>query len=127
MKEEIRWINFVIPGYDGINEKRGTYNGSMDNICTLVYKILISRGVKKAIFCGHSGGTVFFPFLWKKYPHIFKGYLNIAGITNFWSIGMRLIYKIGAHDNGFGYNSVIGSLAERKKLLDDSKFRKIIA
>lgn len=114
MKGEQRWINFVIPGFDSFNEKRGTYNSSMNDVGQLIIKILLSRKVKKAIYCGHSNGTVFISHMMKNYPHIFKGFVNIAGITNIWTNGMRMVYRIAAHDNGFGYYGDSSSLLKRK-------------
>ena len=36
-----------------------------------------------------------------KYPHEIEGYINIAGISNYWSFGVTIVYKLCVAE--FGY------------------------
>lgn len=40
MKNEYRWINFIVPGYDGIDERRGNYQGTYKDIVKMIKKLL---------------------------------------------------------------------------------------
>lgn len=40
MECKIRWINFVVPGFDGLDERRGNYSGSIEDLSKLIMLIL---------------------------------------------------------------------------------------
>jgi len=40
MKGKIRWINMIFPGFDGLDERRGNYSGSADDVSKLVTMVL---------------------------------------------------------------------------------------
>lgn len=50
---------------------------------------------------------------------MFRGYVNMGGISNCWNIGSRFMYKTAVHECGFGYHSDPQHIASRKKLLED--------
>ncbi len=49
----------MIPGYDGEDERRGSYDGSADHLCKLIEKLMQVLSVPKIILCGHSLGSIF--------------------------------------------------------------------
>ena len=97
-----RWINFIVPGFDGEDERRGTYNGSVQDISKLITLVLNELNVPQVVLCGHSMGSIFFGYLFSVYPQYFRGYINITGIVNYWYVGLKTFYRnvIAA----YGYN-----------------------
>jgi U1 small nuclear ribonucleoprotein C len=59
MEGKLRWINFVVPGFDGLDERRGNYSGSADDLSRLIMAVLNERKVQKIIYVGHSMGSLF--------------------------------------------------------------------
>jgi pimeloyl-ACP methyl ester carboxylesterase len=49
--------------------------------------------IKRPIVCGHSFGSSVAFNVAEKYPNFIEGYINLAGITNYWSFGMTIVYK----------------------------------
>lgn len=45
MKNEHRWVNIVLPGFDGIDERRGNYRGTLDDIMELILRLMKKLGV----------------------------------------------------------------------------------
>lgn len=68
MNGKFRWINFIIPGFDGLDERRGNYSGSAEDLSKLIMKILHERKVSKIIYIGHSMGSIFASFFINRYP-----------------------------------------------------------
>jgi pimeloyl-ACP methyl ester carboxylesterase len=67
MGSECRWINLILPGFDGKDERRGDYNGSAEHISQLILMIMKHLKIGKIIFCGHSLGSIFGAYFLTKY------------------------------------------------------------
>lgn len=37
---KIRWINIIVPGFDNLDERRGDYKGTIEDICKLMKLLL---------------------------------------------------------------------------------------
>jgi pimeloyl-ACP methyl ester carboxylesterase len=57
--------------------------------------------LKQLVLCGHSFGSAICRSFAEKYPGIIEGLIIIGGISNFWSLGMTLIYKIIVADHKY--------------------------
>ena len=54
----MRWINFITPGFDGYDERRGDYQGTIHDISKMLEKLLIFLKIKdNIILLGHSMGS----------------------------------------------------------------------
>jgi len=108
MNGKVRWINFIIPGFDGLDERRGNYSGSAEDLSKLIVKILSDRKVSKIIYIGHSMGSIFASFFINRYPEVILGYVNVTGIVNQWYTGLLTFYRntCGAYGFGKGPNQV---------------------
>jgi hypothetical protein len=102
MNGKVRWLNFLTPGFDGIDERRGDYSGSVQDLCKLIVLVLQKRGVKEFVFCGFSGGSINAPILYLLYPQLMVGEINLAGQGYTWPIGMVLNYSLIINGSGFG-------------------------
>jgi hypothetical protein len=40
MGKTCRWVNFIIPGFDGEDERRGGYDGSAAHLSQLIIKLI---------------------------------------------------------------------------------------
>lgn len=100
-KGAVRWINFVIPGFDGLDERRGNYLGTAEDLSRLIILVLEQRKVDKIIFCGHSLGSIFASYFINNYPEVVAGYINITGIVNQWYVGLLTFYRTTAVEYGF--------------------------
>jgi pimeloyl-ACP methyl ester carboxylesterase len=87
-----RWINFIVPGFDGEDERRGTYNSSRPQLYALILLVLDRLKVGKAVICAHSFSSTYSPSLIKAYPHRFEGYINAAGMGDCWNHGFLSVY-----------------------------------
>lgn len=94
MKEQVRWVNFAIPGFDGEDERRGGYVGDYPALLDLIIKLKRKLKIKRMIACGHSYGSSIAFNLKEKFPLEVEGYINIGGISNYWSFGITMVYKI---------------------------------
>lgn len=68
MNGKVRWINFVVPGFDGLDERRGNYSGSAEDLSKLIVKVLDERKVSRIIFIGHSMGSIFGSYFIHRFP-----------------------------------------------------------
>jgi pimeloyl-ACP methyl ester carboxylesterase len=51
------WINFILPGLDGSDEKRGkNFKGTAKDHCELIVRLLDRLKIEKVILCCHSFG-----------------------------------------------------------------------
>jgi hypothetical protein len=50
MGEVCRWINFIYPGYDGEDERRGDFDGSLEHMSQMLIAMVESRGIEKFVF-----------------------------------------------------------------------------
>lgn len=60
-----RWINFIVPGFDGFSEMgRGVYNGYLNDLSDLIKDFIQShlKLKQKIISLGYSGGNVWWRF-----------------------------------------------------------------
>lgn len=77
MKGSVRLINFILPGFDGLDERRGNYSGSAEDLGKLIVLILETRKASKLIYCGHSMGSIYASYFIHRYPHLVHGYINV--------------------------------------------------
>jgi len=93
MGGSVRWVNLTIPGFDGEDERRGTYNGSADHLCKLIEKLMKFLLISKIILCGHSLGSIFGTYFITKNSHLVEGYINITGIVDHWYTGLLTFFQ----------------------------------
>lgn len=110
----VRWVNLTIPGFDGEDERRGSYDGSADHLCNLIEKLMRVLSIPKIILCGHSLGNIFGTYFVTKHPHLFEGYINITGIVDHWYTGLLTFFQTVVTEHG--YNS---KEWRDKRLFDD--------
>lgn len=63
-----RWINFSLPGFDGVDERRGNYSGSVNDVSDLLEELLNHLNIKEFVFLGHSFGGFVRNYYSLKYP-----------------------------------------------------------
>jgi U1 small nuclear ribonucleoprotein C len=68
MKGKLRWINFVVPGFDGLDERRGNYSGSAEDLTKLIVAVLEELKISKIIYVAHSMGSIFGSYFITKHP-----------------------------------------------------------
>lgn len=95
----MRWINLVVPGFDGLDERRGNYSGSSQDFAKLICMILQAKNITKVIVCAHSFGTIISTYFISQYRHLVLGFISVAGMVNIMSVGIMMMYSniIGAH------------------------------
>lgn len=120
MKGSVRWINFILPGFDGLDERRGNYSGSAEDLGKLIVLILETRKASKLIYCGHSMGSIYASYFIHRYPHLVHGYINVTGIVNQWYTGLLLFYRNTAFAYGFGKGP---NQASMLRLLNKNEYR----
>ncbi|EAS06511.2 alpha/beta hydrolase family protein (macronuclear) [Tetrahymena thermophila SB210] len=75
-----RVINLYLPGFDRKDERRGTYQGSLDQLIQLIEDFMKKINLEKAIFALHSfGGLAVKSFAYEK-PHRVEALIQIASI-----------------------------------------------
>ncbi|KAL4473147.1 hypothetical protein ABPG72_007377 [Tetrahymena utriculariae] len=75
-----RVINLFLPGFDRKDERRGTYQGSLDQLIQLIDDFMKKINLEKAIFTLHSfGGLTVKSFAYAK-PHKVEALIQIASI-----------------------------------------------
>ena len=77
--------------------------------------------IQKIILCGYSLGSILGTYLITKSPHLVEGYINIAGIVDYWYIGLSTFFQTAVAENG--YNS---KEWREKRLFDDNHQRNVI-
>lgn len=120
MKGFCRWINFIVPGFDGLDERRGNYTGSVQDISRLITLVLDRLKVAQVVVCGHSMGSIFSGYLFDAYPQYFRGYINVTGIVNYWYIGLKTFYRYTVAKYGFSSGPNRNSLL---RLLNKDEYR----
>ena len=120
MWDSCRWVNFVLPGYDGEDERRGNYSGSVEDISEMIIRIIKIRNLRKIIFCGHSMGSILASYFINRYPQYVEGYINITGIVNIWYTGLLTFYRVTLAAYGFNKGPNKKALL---RLLNKNEFR----
>jgi pimeloyl-ACP methyl ester carboxylesterase len=101
MKGRYRWINMMIPGFDGEDERRGTYDGTLKGFENLFFRLAKSLKLKRVVICAHSFGTTVGFHLASTLPFLIEGFINIAGVGSVWPNGMSFMYKATVVDLGY--------------------------
>lgn len=99
MDKQCRWINLTVPGFDGMDERRGTYSGSMRDLSILIVRLMENRGVKKIIYCGHSMGNIFMSYFATHYSQYIEGIISITGILDTWYTGLKTFHNAAVIKN----------------------------
>jgi len=111
-----RFINFVVPGYDGEPIERGSFNANWSDVCKMIVLLLDKLQIPKIIYCGHSmGGLLMYNFC-TTFPERVEGCIFMAAPPNAMYIGLTV------------FDSIVRIFAQEKlkgdlSLLADSKFR----
>lgn len=50
------WINYILPGLDGYDERRGDFKGNPKDHCEMIVKLLDRLKIEKIILICHSFG-----------------------------------------------------------------------
>jgi pimeloyl-ACP methyl ester carboxylesterase len=69
MHNKCRFINFVVPGYDGETEIRNNYDGSYLDVCVSIKRLLDYLKIDKIYYCGHSMGSIIMRQFVYLFPH----------------------------------------------------------
>lgn len=64
-----RWINLVLPGFDNIDERRGSYTGTIQQIMKLIVDTLDLKGIQQVILVAHSYGNFIASLFIHHYKH----------------------------------------------------------
>lgn len=80
----IRWINFFIPGFDGEDERRGDYKGTLEDLCLMLIKLLNNLKLNKVILLGHSLGSFIVYRFALLYPERLAAIIFPAGASIDW-------------------------------------------
>jgi pimeloyl-ACP methyl ester carboxylesterase len=83
-----RWVNLTTPGFDGEDERRGSYDGSAAHFAQLIVRLLAELQVRRVILCAHSLGSIFSSYFITHFPQCVAGYINITGIVDHWYTGL---------------------------------------
>ncbi|KRX00386.1 hypothetical protein PPERSA_03607 [Pseudocohnilembus persalinus] len=92
-KNKIRWINFIVPGFDGQDERRGTYNSSLHDVCTMIVKLLEKLNINKVFICGHSMGAFIACYFYQNFQNKCLGLITLGGAPITWYEGMKVFHK----------------------------------
>ena len=92
----------MFPGFDGEDERRGDYSGSVSDFSKLLIMLLENRKVGKIFYVGHSMGSYIASYFINTYPQYIKGYINITGIVNMWYTGILTFIRTVVIESGFG-------------------------
>ena len=88
----VRWINIIVPGFDGLDERRGNYTGSLADIAKISDMLLESLGFPKVVVLGHSMGSYIGNAYTILYPQRVFGHGLIAPSTLGMDEGMRTFH-----------------------------------
>jgi pimeloyl-ACP methyl ester carboxylesterase len=108
----------VVPGFDGEDERRGNYTASIQDLSSLIIKLMRKRSVDRIVFCGHSMGSIFMVSFITHYPQYIDGVVSITGIVDTWYIGLLTFYNAMVVSNGLSKKFV-----GRYEILNDNNFR----
>jgi pimeloyl-ACP methyl ester carboxylesterase len=101
MDDTCRWVNVIIPGFDGQDERRANYTGSIQDFSQLLIMLLHHLQVSRIIYVGHSLGSILAGYFINKYPQYVRGYVNVTGIVNLWYTGLLTFYRTVVANYGF--------------------------
>ena len=121
MKGTCRWINLIVPGFDGKDERRGNYSGSKEDIVTMILRILNILKIQKIVAVGHSMGSFIWSWFLKTHPERVSGFVSVAGLVDMWYVGLLTFYNQIVVSNGFNKPGV-----DIQKLAQNDEFRKQI-
>ncbi|KAL4473156.1 hypothetical protein ABPG72_007386 [Tetrahymena utriculariae] len=112
-----RRIDFYIRGFDKKDERRGQYQGGIDQIAKLIDDFMIKIGIQSTIFLVHSyGGIVFKNFIYLK-PHKVEGLIQICTIPmTIWE-GQKKLEKLELQKYNLDLNKI------QYETLSDENFR----
>ena len=115
-----RFINFIVPGFDGESEVREDYTGSEVDICKMIINLMNHLKIDKIVFCGHSmGGFIMYKF-YLLYPHRINGLIHTAAPIFNWFLGIKTFYGLTFVQSGLAKNP------ELVNKLDDPEIRNMI-
>ncbi|KAL4441132.1 hypothetical protein ABPG74_002082 [Tetrahymena malaccensis] len=81
-----RWINFSVPGLDRKDERRGTYQGYLEDTSLLIKDFLDELKIDKVIVIMHSAGGLFGKYFISQHPNRVRATVQIASIgIEMWS------------------------------------------
>ena len=101
MRNRYRWVNIVLPGFDGKDERRGDYKGTMEDVLKLILKVMEKLGIEKVVCCGHSMGSFVFSIFLNQHPEKVQGFVSVAGVVDQWYVGLFTFYNQTVVSNGF--------------------------
>lgn len=110
-----------MPGFDGHDERRGTYDGSLRDLSELIVRMIKKLNIEKFVFCGHSMGSIFMSYFVTHYEKYLEGCISITGILDSWYVGLRVFYYNFVIDNNL--NKMV---ADRNTILNDDRMREKI-
>ena len=119
MQSSCRWINLVVPGFDGDDERRGNYSGSMKDFSELIVRLMNKLQLKRIVFCGHSMGSIFMTYFVTHYQRYIEGVVSITGIVDTWYVGLLGFYRTIVVSPGMN-----NMTDDRNERLNDDGFRK---
>lgn len=116
----IRWVNFTLPGFDNLDERRGSnYTGGVASTCELINDLLEHLNIPRVIILGHSFGGFIRNYFSLLYPAKVLAMGSIATHTLNWNVALRSWYELLMSPG----NIEALSLEEFKKKLNDDKER----
>ncbi|KAL4489806.1 hypothetical protein ABPG72_022446 [Tetrahymena utriculariae] len=75
-----RWINFSVPGLDGKDERRGTYQGYLEDTSLLIKDFLDELKIEQVILIMHSAGGLYGKYFMQQNPNRVRASVQIASI-----------------------------------------------
>lgn len=75
---QYRFINIFLPGFDGEDERRGSYSGTTDQTLSLIDQFMDKLSIEKSSFLMHSYGGVVGKYFASCYPHRVESLIQIA-------------------------------------------------
>ncbi|KAL4510344.1 hypothetical protein ABPG72_008234 [Tetrahymena utriculariae] len=84
-----RWINYAYPGYDGFDDNRGSFKGTVREQCQLIAELLDYLEIGQIIFLGHSFGGYYRNYFTLMYPQRVIGIASIATHSFEHNVGFR--------------------------------------
>ncbi|KRX00383.1 hypothetical protein PPERSA_03604 [Pseudocohnilembus persalinus] len=91
---KIRWINFVVPGYDGEDERRGEYLGEFNQILEMMKKLIDFLQLEKIFLLQHSTGSIIGLLFQDKYPDLCLGHIMLGAVAINWTFGIKAYYEV---------------------------------
>ncbi|EAS06516.1 alpha/beta hydrolase family protein (macronuclear) [Tetrahymena thermophila SB210] len=112
-----RMIDIYIPGFDKKDERRGQYQGGIDQIAKLIDDFMIKIGIQSAVFLAHSyGGIVVKNFIYFK-PHKVEGFIQICTVPMTLWEGQKKLEQLEHQKYNLDFNKI------SYETLSDENFR----